>query len=74
MTKKFTAQTGPNNTVKIFDAMTGQLCRTITPGGRIDGQPVCSDSSLFVTVNKGSTRLYNQYTLPNGGLKSSKPL
>ena len=74
MTKKFTAQPASNNTVKVFDATTGQLYKVINAGGRIDGQPTCTDQGLFLTVQKGTQRVLNHYSLPQGGLKSSKPL
>ena len=74
MTRKFTAQPASNNTVKVFDASTGQLYRVINAGGRIDGQPTCTDQGIFLTVVKGPNRVLNHYSLPNGGLKSSKPL
>ena len=50
MTKKFIAQTGNNNTVRIFDAETGSLHRVINVDGNIVTQPVVIENELTVTV------------------------
>ena len=44
--KQFTAAQGSGNTIKIFDASTGQLCRLITTGGRILSPPIASGVQL----------------------------
>lgn len=69
--KKFIASIGSGNTIKVYNAETNQLHRVISPGGQLDGQPICSDTSLFVNVRKAGSRVMNEYSLPNGSLKKS---
>ena len=74
MTKKFIPQIGNNNTVKLFDASTGQLYRVISVDGEIISQPVCVESEMYVTVKRGEHTSVKFYSLPNGGLKKTQPL
>ena len=67
--KKFTAQIGSNNTVKVFDANTGTLSRIINVDGNISSQPVVSENELSVMTTSGSTNHLRIYNLPSGGLK-----
>jgi len=73
MTKKFIAQTGNNNTVRIYDAQTGTLHRVINVGGSIVSQPVVMESEMSVTVLKGTFKTINMYNLNSGSLKKSIP-
>lgn len=72
-TKKFLAQIGSLNTVKIFDAETGHLLRVINCDGTITSSPYCVDSTMTVTVMKGTTSSVVMYTLPSGGIKNTIP-
>jgi hypothetical protein len=74
MTKKFIPQIGSNNTIKLFDASTGQLHRVISVDGEIISQPVCVESEMYVTVKRGEHTSVKFYSLPNGGLKKTQPL
>ena len=74
MTKRFIPQIGNNNTVKLFDASTGQLYRVISVDGEIISQPVCVESEMYVTVKRGEHTSVKFYSLPNGGLKKTQPL
>lgn len=68
-TKKFIAQIGNNNTVKVFDASTGSLSRIINVDGTITSQPIVSENELSVTTSSGTANHLKIYTLPSGGLK-----
>lgn len=70
-TKKFIAQTGSNNTVKVFDASNGTLYRIINVGGNIVSQPIVTESEMSVMVREGPCSMLKIYKLPSGGLKSS---
>jgi hypothetical protein len=74
MTKRFIPQIGNNNTVKLFDASTGQLYRVISVDGEIISQPVCVESEMYVTVKRGEHTSVKFYSLPTGGLKKTQPL
>jgi hypothetical protein len=67
--KKFIAQIGSNNTVKVFDASTGSLSRIINVDGNITSQPIVSENELSVTTSSGTSNHLKIYTLPSGGLK-----
>mgnify|MGYP003146322776 CR=1 FL=1 len=68
--KQFTAAQGSGNTIKIFDASTGQLCRLITTGGRILSPPIASGGTVVVTVEEGGVSYIKTYSLPSGGQTS----
>lgn len=74
MTKKFIPQIGNNNTIKLFDASTGQLHRVIHVEGEIISQPICTDDELYVTVKRGQHTSMKFYTVPNGSLKKTQSL
>jgi len=74
MTKRFIPQIGNHNTVKLFDASTGQLYRVISVDGEIISQPVCVESEMYVTVKRGEHTSVKFYSLPNGSLKKTQPL
>lgn len=67
--KKFIAQIGNNNTVKIFDIQTGQLHRVITIEGTITTPPVCSETEMVVGVQRSNVQYMNVYTVPAFTLK-----
>lgn len=73
-TKKFVTTIGDNNTVKLFNAETGQLHRIINVDGNIISQPICLENEMYVTVKKGNFSMIKYYTLPNGSLKKTQPL
>ena len=71
MNKKiFTAQLGSGNTIKVFDAETGQLQRIISKGGNVISSPIVVGDTITVTVLEGGVNVMKIFTLPNGGLKS----
>ncbi len=74
MTKKFIPQTASNNTIKLFDASTGQLHRIIHVDGEIASQPICTDDELTVTVKRGQISTMQTYSMPNGTLKKTQSL
>lgn len=74
MTKKFIVQAGNNNTVRVFDAVTGVLHRVITVDGQMISQPVVMESEMSVTVQAGDIKIIKMYNLSNGSLKKSIPL
>ena len=70
MTKKnLIPQIGSHNTVRLFDAATGQLHKIISVGGEIIGQPISTGSEMYVTVKSGSATTIRYFSLPGGGLK-----
>jgi hypothetical protein len=69
MRKRFVASTGPNNSIKLFEAETGQLFRQIHVGETISSTPICTEQEVFVTVTKPSGNQEIRYFgLPNGNL------
>ena len=71
MNKKiFTAQLGSGNTIKVFDAETGQLHRIISTGGNVISSPIVVGDTITVTVSEGGLNVMKIFTLPNGGLRS----
>lgn len=68
-TKKFIPQIGPQNTIKIFDAISGQLHKIINVGGEIVSQPVCLESEMYVSVKSGNSNLIKFFSLPSCSLK-----
>jgi hypothetical protein len=73
MTKKFIAQTGSNNTVKVFDANTGTLHRVINVDGNIVSPPIIMENELSVSVLKGNVTTIKLYNINSGSLKKSIP-
>jgi hypothetical protein len=51
MTRKFIAQTGNYNNVKIFDASTGSLYKIINVGGQVMSPPIVIENELTVNGN-----------------------
>ena len=75
MSKKiFTAQLGSGNTIKVFDAATGQLQRIISLGGNIVSSPIVVGDTISVTVEEGGKNYMKIFALPNGGLRSTTAL
>jgi|GEM_PF-4929232 len=72
MRKKLVASTGPNNSIKLFEAETGQLFRQIHVGEHLSSTPICTDSEVFVTVTKADGKQeMRYYGLPGGNLLRS---
>jgi hypothetical protein len=69
MTKRLIAQTGSNNTVRIFNAATGQLFKIINVGGEISSPPICLESEMYVSVKTAGGTSIHYYNLPTGSLK-----
>lgn len=74
MTKRFTAQVGSNNTVRVYDASTGSLHRIINVDGTMISQPIVMESEMSITVQQGKNKTIKMYNLNNGSLKKSIPL
>ena len=73
--RQFIAQQGSSNTVKIFEAGTGQLYKVIAGGGNIVSAPYASGHLMTVTVEgPGGKKHVKTFSLPHGGLKSTLPL
>ena len=70
--KRFIAQQGSNNTVKIFTAETGQLYRVIDVGGKISTSPVCTEDELTVGVKTvDGAQVLKIYNVPSFSLKKT---
>ena len=71
VTKRFIASSGPNNSIKLFEASTGNLFRTVTLGNRetLITPPICTDREVFVTVQTpDGKKAIKYFALPNLGL------
>ena len=73
MTKKFIAQTGSNNTVKIYNADTGTLHKIINVDGNIVSAPIIMENEVSVSVIQGNVTSNKIYNLSSGGLKRTIP-
>jgi WD40 repeat protein len=73
MTKKFIAQIGSNNTVRIYNADTGSLHKIINVDGKITSTPIITDGDLSITVINGVNTALKIYNLNSGSLKKSIP-
>jgi len=70
--KRFIAQQGSSNTVKIFTAETGQLFRVLDVGGIITSPPVCTEEELTVGVKvSNNTLILKIYSVPTFSLKKT---
>lgn len=75
MKKRFIPSVSGANMLKLFDAETGQLYRMINTGnGKITGQPIVSESEVYVEVTDMSGRYIKYYGLPHGGLIRTVPI
>lgn len=72
MRKKFIPSVAGKNTIKLFDAETGQLYKQFNTGGTISGQPIVTESELYVEVTEtGNSKVIKYYSLPHCGLKKT---
>jgi hypothetical protein len=72
MRKKFIPSVAGKNTIKLFDAETGQLYRQFNTGGTISGQPIVTESEIYVEITEsGNNKVIKYYSLPNCGLKKT---
>jgi hypothetical protein len=72
MRKKFIPSVAGKNIIKLFDAVTGQLYKQFNTGGAISGQPIVTESEIYVEVTEaGNKRVIKYYSLPHCGLKKT---
>jgi hypothetical protein len=70
--KRFIAQSSTNNTIKVFNAETGQLFRVINVNGNISQPPICTESEMYVGITTSDGRqLLNYYNVPSFNLNRS---
>jgi hypothetical protein len=69
--KRFTVTTGPNNTVKLFDAETGSLYRTFPAGGQLINQPIVTENQVVCEVKVNNQPMMNYFSLPGCSLLKS---
>lgn len=75
MRKKFIPSVAGKNTIKLFDAETGQLYKSFNTGGQISGQPIITNTEIYVEVTEtGNRKVLKYYSLPHCGLKKTVPL
>lgn len=76
MRKRFIPSISGSNTIKLFDAETGQLYKMVNTGnGKITGQPIVTEHEMYVEITEvGNQRCIKYYSLPNLGLKKTIPL
>lgn len=68
--KRFIAQQGGPNTIRVFNAETGQLYRVITVSGQISSPPICSETEMYVGVKTDSgQQVVQYYNVPSFNLK-----
>jgi len=68
--RRFIAQQGSGNTVKVFTAETGQLYRIIDVGGNISTSPICMENELTVGIKQADgTHILKIYSVPGFSLK-----
>jgi len=60
--------------IRVFDATTGQLYKIITVGGKITGQPICTETELYVQIEKGNKQFLEYYKLPSVSLTRVIPI
>lgn len=72
--KRFTVSTGPNNTIKLYDAVTGELFRTFPAGGQLINQPVIIDQQVVCEVKINNQPLMRYFSATSGSLIRSIPL
>lgn len=72
--KRFTVSTGPNNTIKLFDAETGSLYRSFPAGGPLINQPIVSESEVVCEVKINNQPMMRYFSLPGGSLIKSIPI
>ena len=73
-TKRLTPSVASNRTIKLYDAETGMLFRTVDVGGCIQSQPIVTESEMYVQVKSGNTSVIKYFSLPFCGLKRSVPV
>lgn len=68
--KRFISQQSGTNTIKIFNAETGQLFKVITLTGDITSPPICTEEEMYVGV-KGTDGVLSlhYYNVPSFNLK-----
>lgn len=72
MTKRFIPSVSGTNQIKIYNAETGNLYKVFNVGGKITGQPIITESELYVEVTTtGNKKFIRYYSLPNFTLKKS---
>ena len=75
MKKKYIPSVAGKNTIKLFDAETGQLFKQFNTGGQISGQPIVTNNELYVEVTEaGNRKFLKYYALPHCGLKKTVPI
>lgn len=75
MRKKFIPSVSGKNTIKLFDAETGQLYKQFNTGGQISSQPIVTSDELYVEVTEaGNQKVLKYYALPHCGLKKTVPV
>lgn len=69
--KRFIAQQSGSNSIKIFNAETGQLFKVISITEQITSPPICTDEEMYVGVRTadGKQMLY-YYSIPSFNLKN----
>ena len=67
-TKKFLASVTPNNSIRVYDAISHQLHRIISVDGTISSQPTTNGNVLSVNIQKDNQQFTHNFALPNGNL------
>lgn len=72
MRKRFIPSVSGTNQIKIYSAETGGLYKVFNVDGKITGQPIVTESELYVEVTTtGNKKYIRYYSLPNFTLKKS---
>ena len=68
--KRFIAQQSSTNTIKIFNAETGQLFKIINITGEITSPPICTEEVMYVGVKTtDNTHTLHYFNIPSFNLK-----
>ncbi len=76
MRKKYIPSVTSQNTIKVFEAETGQLYKMVQCGnGKIAGQPIITDKEMYVEmIEAGDKKVIKYFSLPNFMLTKSVPV
>ena len=69
--KRFIAQQCGTNSIKIFNAETGQLFKIISLSEQITTPPICTDEEMYVGVRTADGKqMLHYYNIPSFNLKN----
>jgi hypothetical protein len=68
--KRFISQQSGTNTIKIFNAETGQLFKVITTSDQITTPPICTEEEMYVGLKTvDGKQMICYYSIPSFNVK-----